>query len=159
MNSIDKRAEFWNPANPGYVFHAEAKRLLELDLGSDRLTTVQSLCIIGLTYAQNALDQVGWPYWVRDFAMAEKMHIFGDLKADRTLTDDARLARGFIARAVFNLDSYVAALLSQPYQADAEADRQVSTSRTELSIRIHQGHHYLILGQSAKSGSHIFKLG
>ena len=49
MSSIDKRAEFWNPENYGYLFHAEAKRLLELNLDSARLTVIQGLCVFSMS--------------------------------------------------------------------------------------------------------------
>lgn len=159
MSSIDRRAEFWDPENPGYLFHAEAKRLLELELDTTRLTTIQSLCIIGLTYSQNALDKIGWPRWDRAFAMAEELQIFGDLETDQSLTHDVRLARGFTAWCLFNLGSYVAVGFSQQYEAEANAwaVSLVFICKRTLSGRIHQRHRYLILEHSVKSGCRIPK--
>ena len=73
---ISNRADFWDPQNLGYKFLAEAKRLLEIETGINKITTVQAASILQLTYSKNAVDKVGWAYSVQAITMAEKMDLF-----------------------------------------------------------------------------------
>lgn len=82
---------------------AEAKRLLELELNTAKLTTIQSLCIIGMVSSQNALDTIGWSYWNKAVAMTEELQLFGDLESNQRLTEATRVAYSFTAWGFFNL--------------------------------------------------------
>ena len=91
--------------------------------------------------------------------MAEDMQIFGDLAADQSLTDDVHLARGFTAWGLFSVGSYLAIVLSQPYQANARAVSPVSIFRRNLPGRTHPRRRCLLQRLSARFGYHIPKSG
>ncbi|KAF2101250.1 hypothetical protein NA57DRAFT_53225 [Rhizodiscina lignyota] len=75
---IANRAQFWNPHSLPYKFLAEAKRLWELNQGTNELTAIQAAIIINFLYDASGMDRVGLSYGIQAIAMAHDLGIFED---------------------------------------------------------------------------------
>lgn len=76
--AFPNRAEHWNPHTLGYQFLVEAKRLLELELGESKLTSIQAALVMNIVYNVNALDKIGSTYLVQAISMANKLQLFSE---------------------------------------------------------------------------------
>jgi hypothetical protein len=84
---------------------AEARRLRELEVNHDSLTTVQATMVMSLTYNMDAVDKVGWSYCEQGYIMAHRMGLFDPYPI--TMDDKSKSARGLTAWAIFSFHSYV----------------------------------------------------
>ncbi|KAK8129870.1 hypothetical protein PG999_002250 [Apiospora kogelbergensis] len=75
-SEFKSRAAHWHPDNMGYRFYAEAKRLLELDHGSPKITTVQAAAILNSVCNINGTDELGWPFLRKSLSMAQQLDLF-----------------------------------------------------------------------------------
>ncbi|KAK7980988.1 hypothetical protein PG989_013445 [Apiospora arundinis] len=75
-SEFKSRAAYWHPDNMGYRFLAEAKRLLELDQGSPKITTVQAAAILNSICNMNGIDELGWPFLRKSLSMAQQLDLF-----------------------------------------------------------------------------------
>lgn len=85
-----QRAEFWNPANLGYRFLAEARRLWELEAGTPKLTTIQAAMIFNPVYNMNGSDELGYKYNTMGIAMANELRLFDPCPMASQREQDAR---------------------------------------------------------------------
>ncbi|KAM0561599.1 hypothetical protein ACHAPJ_002767 [Fusarium lateritium] len=97
------RTEYWNPQSLQYQFVAEARRIRELEIHQDSLTTLQASLIMALTYNVNGVDEIGWSYALQTIEMADRMKMF-DPPPD-SMDDRMKAARGFTAWALFSFQS------------------------------------------------------
>jgi len=97
---LSRRNEYWDPTNYGYLFLAETRRLLELEGGRDRLTTIQALLVLHHTINEQAMDEVSQGYLTQAVDMAKRMGLLGPLTSPPGA--DWRVAREFTAWAVFS---------------------------------------------------------
>ena len=110
---LPRRNEYWDPSNVEYLFLSEVRRLLELEGGVERLTTVQTLLVMNQTINEQAMDEISYTYLVRAVDMAKRMNLFG--LADRTLGPERRVAREFTAWAVYSWQAYAFLLFFFPF--------------------------------------------
>ncbi|ORY56144.1 uncharacterized protein BCR38DRAFT_120679 [Pseudomassariella vexata] len=75
-SGIKTRADYWHPENQGYRFLSEAKRLLDLEQGLGKITTVQAAAIINLTCNINGVDELSWSYLYKSIEMAQRLQLF-----------------------------------------------------------------------------------
>jgi hypothetical protein len=78
---------------------AEARRLRELEVYEDSLTTVQATMVMALTYNMNAMDKIGWSYTEQAYAMARRIKLFDPHPVG--MDDKTKSARGLTAWAIF----------------------------------------------------------
>jgi hypothetical protein len=97
------RNEYWNPNNIGYLFQAEAKRLLELEVGKDKITTIQALLVLNLNINEQGMDKISHSYHVQAIEMAHRMGLFS--RSTDTQSKDWRIARDFTAWSMFSWQS------------------------------------------------------
>lgn len=103
------RFAFWNPHGLPYLFLAEAKRIWELQVVSNRhrsLTSVQAVVLINVIYNICGLDKIGDVYGLQGFALAQEIGLF-DGNA-HTQSRRLRDATDFTAWGLFNLSSHLA---------------------------------------------------
>ncbi|KAM0233823.1 hypothetical protein ACHAP5_010255 [Fusarium lateritium] len=74
---LSRRSEYWDPTNYGYLFLAETRRLLEIEGGRDRLTTIQALLVLNQTINEQAMDEVSHGYLIQAVDMAKRMGLLG----------------------------------------------------------------------------------
>ena len=84
------RNEPWNPHNMGYKFLAEAKRLWELEIGKNKVTTIQAALVMNMCVNMNGLDKVGWSYLGQAIQMAHAMNIFEPVEVKSKKMKDVR---------------------------------------------------------------------
>ena len=82
---------------------AEARRLRELEVHEDSLTTVQATMLMGVTYNMNAMDKVGASYIDQCCAMIRRMKLFDPHLVG--MDDKTKSARGWTAWAMFSFQS------------------------------------------------------
>ncbi|KAK0726762.1 hypothetical protein B0T26DRAFT_737695 [Lasiosphaeria miniovina] len=70
------RAEFRNPHTLGYQFHAEAKRLWELEQNKNKLTTIQAAILPNMVYNLNGADKLGRLYTLHAISIARELGLF-----------------------------------------------------------------------------------
>ncbi|KAK5652937.1 hypothetical protein OQA88_9416 [Cercophora sp. LCS_1] len=73
---LSDHAEFRNPKSLRYQLLAEARGLWESEVGTDKLTTIQTGVIMNMVYNLCALDKVGWVYMAQAIDMGRNMGIF-----------------------------------------------------------------------------------
>ena len=102
-HGIPERAKFWIPQSLGYRFLAESKRLWELEIGKNRLTTVQAgIIMIHIVYA-NGMDKFGWSYLLRSMAIAREL----ELSSAQVILKNREMqqVRSLTAWSLFNVQS------------------------------------------------------
>lgn len=62
-----------------YGFFSEFRRLLDLEEGKPRITTIQALAVAFVCFAMNGLDVVGKRYLSRCVGMAQSLGLFQSL--------------------------------------------------------------------------------
>ena len=82
---------------------AEARRLRELEVHGDSLTTIQATMIMSIAHNLNAMDKVGSSYMEQSCAMARRMKLFDPHPAD--MDDKTKSSRGMTAWAIFSIQS------------------------------------------------------
>ncbi|KAJ4024448.1 hypothetical protein NW766_000685 [Fusarium irregulare] len=82
---------------------AEARRLRELEVYEDSLTTIQATMVMAFTYNMNSMDKVGWSYTEQAYAMARRIKLFDPHPAG--MDDKTKSARGLTAWAIFSWQS------------------------------------------------------
>ncbi|KAH8194049.1 hypothetical protein TruAng_011779 [Truncatella angustata] len=98
------RADFWRPDNLGYHFLAEAKRLLELEMGNPSFTTVQAAAIISLVCTVNGVDKLSWQYIRKAIELGRRVGLFDP---NSRLQDIDHVAVVTTAWDLFNWQSWV----------------------------------------------------
>ncbi|KAK3369747.1 hypothetical protein B0T24DRAFT_533170 [Lasiosphaeria ovina] len=73
---LPDRAEFRNPHTLGYQFHAEAKRLWELEQNKKKLTTIQAAILPNMVYNSNGADKLGQLYILQAISIARELVLF-----------------------------------------------------------------------------------
>ncbi|ETS79216.1 hypothetical protein PFICI_09069 [Pestalotiopsis fici W106-1] len=73
---FQKRSEYWRPDNLGYRFLAEARRLLEREQTTSKITTIQATSIMNLTLCTNGLDELSWSLLGNAINMARQLNLF-----------------------------------------------------------------------------------
>ncbi|KAF5619448.1 nitrate assimilation regulatory nirA [Fusarium sp. NRRL 52700] len=74
--TIAHRNEHWNPKTLGYTFLAEARRLLELEMSREKITTVQAMLVMNLTMNDHGIDGAAYQYLIRAVSLANTMGLF-----------------------------------------------------------------------------------
>ena len=77
---LEGRARFWDPKTWGYKFLSEARRLWELEAGSEpKITTVQAAGIFCMIYSVDGMDRIGNKYLDQGVHLAKQMALFDTL--------------------------------------------------------------------------------
>ena len=95
----------WNPRNLGYKFLAEAKRLWELEISQNKLTTIQAAGILNLIYNVDGVDKIGLTYLEEAVRMAKVVGLFSG--ASKLKSQGSDVAREFTAWSLFNWETSV----------------------------------------------------
>ncbi|KAH8198531.1 hypothetical protein TruAng_007310 [Truncatella angustata] len=74
--AVQSRAEHWRPDNLGYRFYAEAQRLLHREQDKAKITSVQAMGIMSITFTSNALDKLSWSLLHKAIEMAQQLGLF-----------------------------------------------------------------------------------
>ncbi|KAI0136821.1 hypothetical protein BJ170DRAFT_589783 [Xylariales sp. AK1849] len=99
-HAIHSRAEYWRPDNLGYLFLAEANRLLDLEQGEPaKLTTIQAAGIINITCNINGIEELGWPYLHKSVELAQQLQLFSPSPESDTTW---QIAAGVTSWCLFN---------------------------------------------------------
>jgi hypothetical protein len=105
---MSNRAEYWNPETLVYRFHAEAKRLWELESFEPRITTIEAGIIFHVFYNLCGLDEIGQAYRIQSVALAHQLRLFdGPVDEQSVNTQRERLQKGkaFAAWALFHWET------------------------------------------------------
>lgn len=102
--SIPNRAEFWNPANLGYRFLAEARRLWESEVENDKLTTIQAALILNIVSNMNGVDKLGLLYMTHAVSMAKNLGLYKRARVSMTKLQNSR---DFTAWVLYAWQGYV----------------------------------------------------
>ncbi|KAG5817944.1 hypothetical protein H9Q74_004529 [Fusarium xylarioides] len=113
--TIAHRNEHWNPQTLGYTFLAEARRLLELEMGRHRITTIQALLVMNITMNDHGVDGASHQNLLIAVTQAKIMGLFRspDELTEQTADQDVKVVREFTAWAIFawqGWSSYVPSL-------------------------------------------------
>ncbi|KAK8094150.1 hypothetical protein PG997_000835 [Apiospora hydei] len=103
-SEFKSRAAYWHPDNMGYRFLAEAKRLLELDQGSPKITTVQAAAILNSVCIINGIDELGWPFLLKSLSLARQLDLFVHSRESSRLW---QIVAGTTAWSLFNWQAAV----------------------------------------------------
>jgi hypothetical protein len=106
MNSMQNRAEFWNPRTFSYVFMAETRRLWELDQSraTCALPSAQAATILGRIFFANGMDKMGWIMWSHALALANQLELFATKPEYKSQKE--RVSRTITAWGIFSQQAY-----------------------------------------------------
>lgn len=110
--TVAYRNEHWNPQTLGYMFLAEARRLLELETGRPKITTIQAMLVMNITMNDHGVEGAAYQYLTKAVALAYMMGFFNsasELEADQ----DVKIVLEVTAWALFawqGWSSYVPSL-------------------------------------------------
>lgn len=91
-STMPGRNEPWNTQSYSYRFFAETRRLWELEMGKNELTTLQAALVMNVVYSMDGLDEVGFVYMGQAAQLARNLKLFEALEGGiRTDMDVARL--------------------------------------------------------------------
>lgn len=105
VGTLPDRFKFWEPHTLLYAFTAEAKRLWEVEVGKDRLTTVQAALLLNSTMNMNGLDTLGSAYLTQAITMAYNLNLFNPHELPETQKNrrkEWKNARLFTAWGLYN---------------------------------------------------------
>jgi hypothetical protein len=101
---FQKRAEYWRPDNLGYRFLAEARRLLEREQITSKITTIQATSIMNLTMCTNGLDDLSWSLLNNAITMSQQLNLFTPSPESDPKWQKAAAITSW---SVFNMQAYV----------------------------------------------------
>src|ERR1700735_653351 len=83
---------------------AEARRLWDLEVGRNKLTTIQAAAVMSLRHIADGTDKIGLSYIVQAVTMAEHMSLFTSNENEDTKSD---IARAVTAWSLFSWQRFV----------------------------------------------------
>ncbi|KAF4441607.1 nitrate assimilation regulatory nirA [Fusarium acutatum] len=101
--TIAHRNEHWNPQTLGYTFLAEARRLLELETGRPKITTVQAMLVMNITMNDHGVDAASYQYLTKAVSLANILGLFNSPSEnmEQGADQDVKVVREVTAWALF----------------------------------------------------------
>ncbi|KAH7228202.1 hypothetical protein BKA60DRAFT_591379 [Fusarium oxysporum] len=110
------RNEHWNPQNIGYLFLAEARRLLELETARSKITTVQAMLVMNIIMNDHGVDGASYQYLTKAVALAKRMGLFNSPSDDmeHDVDPSTKVVREVTAWALFAWQGVMSSMLYEP---------------------------------------------
>ncbi|KAI7761274.1 hypothetical protein LZL87_002089 [Fusarium oxysporum] len=114
--TVAYRNEHWNPQNIGYIFLAEARRLLELETGRSKITTVQAMLVMNITMNDHGVDGASYQYLTKAVALANLMGLFNSPSEymEQDADQDIKVVREVTAWALFAWQGIMSSMFHEP---------------------------------------------
>ncbi|KAH7169062.1 hypothetical protein DER46DRAFT_624358 [Fusarium sp. MPI-SDFR-AT-0072] len=114
--TVAYRNEHWNPQNIGYIFLAEARRLLELETGRSKITTVQAMLVMNITMNDHGVDSASYQYLTKAVALANLMGLFNSPSEymEQDADQDIKVVREVTAWALFAWQGIMSSMFHEP---------------------------------------------
>ncbi|CCT69860.1 related to nitrate assimilation regulatory protein nirA [Fusarium fujikuroi IMI 58289] len=109
---VAHRNEHWNPQTLGYMFLAEARRLLELETGRPKITTIQAMLVMNITMNDHGVEGAAYQYLTKAVALAYLMGLFNSA-SEQEADQDVKVVFEVTAWALFAWQGIMSSMLQQ----------------------------------------------